>query len=170
METGFCPCPSCLFQEAILIIRDASGRGQAASGQGRGGLPLQASQLPDPAVYSHRDRSCGSAASAGPDARASATASLSRKTDEGWEGPKIRNQDQNAVKSQNQNLDLSSPPDPTATFQETQGPGERVKHRHAGQSARFTLGKQLGVFNTKKKKIMTETERDGDGIYKIRET
>lgn len=38
-----CHCSNFLFQEAILITKDASGQGQAASRQGRGGLPLQAS-------------------------------------------------------------------------------------------------------------------------------
>lgn len=52
-----CHCSSILFQEAILITRNASGQGQVASRQGRGGLPLQASQLPTPVVSSHRDTS-----------------------------------------------------------------------------------------------------------------
>ena len=54
-----CHCSNFLFQEAILITRDASGQGQAVSRQGRGGLPLQASQLPTPMVSSHRDTATG---------------------------------------------------------------------------------------------------------------
>lgn len=81
-------CSSFLFREVIPITRDASGKGQVASRQVKGGLPLQASQLPTPAVSSHRDTSRRSevAASAGLDSKGSATASWSKKTDEGQEG------------------------------------------------------------------------------------
>ena len=54
-------------------------------------------------------------------------------------GPRVRNQDWNAVMSQTQNLDLSGPPDPIAPFQEIEKPEEHAKHQHAGQSGRFRL-------------------------------
>ena len=54
-------------------------------------------------------------------------------------GPRVRNQDWNAVMSQKQNLDLSGPPDPIVPFQEIEKPEEHAKHQHAGQSGRFRL-------------------------------
>lgn len=67
-------------------------------------------------------------------------------------GPKVR------TKIRIRNLDLNRPPDPTATFQEMQGPEKHVKHQHIVQSVKSRLwgtlqGKQTGVFNKKRSKI-----------------